>query len=192
MERLRTKFLNVALNAVLHPASSNARRVASEQKAIVASASPLRIDELTAQRWFEVGFAATNWDEKVRCYTEAIRLRPNFFEAFDYRGSARQYKGDLEGAIQDFSEAIRLKPDCSHFFVGRGLARRDKGDLEGAIQDYDEAIRLDPNNANALTHRSVARRERGDAEGALEDLQNQVRLRPELYPFIHNFKTKGL
>src|SRR5580704_1934195 len=67
--------------------------------------------ELTAQEWFERGLNAAAPDEEVRFYSKAIRLRPDYADAFYNRGISRKAKGDLEGALEDYSEAIRLKPD---------------------------------------------------------------------------------
>jgi hypothetical protein len=58
MERLRSRYLNVPLTAVLHPASLPARRAATEQKAAADAAPAVQEEELTAQQWFERGFAA--------------------------------------------------------------------------------------------------------------------------------------
>jgi regulator of sirC expression with transglutaminase-like and TPR domain len=38
-------------------------------------------------------------------FTEAIRLQPDYADAFIDRGLARQAKSDVEGALQDYSEA---------------------------------------------------------------------------------------
>ena len=45
--------------------------------------------ELTVQQWFERGFAAVDFDEKLRFYSEAIRLKPDYATAFYNRGNAR-------------------------------------------------------------------------------------------------------
>ena len=142
MERLRDRYLNVPLTAVLHPASPSAQRSATEQKAAANAAPAVQEEELTAQQWFERGFAAADVDERLRFYNEAIRLKPDYALPFGNRGELRRDKGDVEGALQDFNEAIRLKPDYANAFNNRGFVRREKGDAEGAERDYNEAIRL--------------------------------------------------
>jgi tetratricopeptide (TPR) repeat protein len=142
MVRLRERYLNVPLEAVLHPASLPAQQSATEQKAAAETAPPVLKEELTAQQWFERGLDATDLDETLRFYNEAIRLQPDYAAAFDNRGNARSDNGDGEGAIRDYTEAIRLQPDYAAAFYNRGNARRAKGDTEGAIQDLNEAIRL--------------------------------------------------
>jgi len=169
MERLRTRFLNVPLKAVLHPASPSARQAAAEQTIAAEAAPPVQEEELTAQQWFERGFAATDLDEQLRCYTEAIRFNPRDALAFNNRGDARYKKGDPDGAMQDFEQAIRLKPDYATAFYNRGLARKGKGDLEGALQDYETAIRLKPDYASAFYNRGIARKAKGDLDGAIQD-----------------------
>ena len=98
MGRLRDRYLNVPLTAVLHPASPSAQRAAREQTAAAKAAPAVQEQELTAQQWFERGFAATNLDEQLRFYTEVIRLTPDYAEAFLKRGGVRRDKGDVEGA----------------------------------------------------------------------------------------------
>lgn len=135
MGRLRDKFLSVPLDAVLHPVSLFAQRAATDQSAAAHAAPPVQEKELTAQQWFEQGFAAFDVHEKLRFYTEAIRLKPDYAKAFNNRGKTRSDKGDVEGAEQDYTEAIRFKPNYAIAYYNRGLARRTKGDVEGAWQD---------------------------------------------------------
>jgi tetratricopeptide (TPR) repeat protein len=189
MGRLREKFLNVPLAAVLHPASPSAQMAATEQKTAADAAPPVQEKELTAQQWNEKGFEATDLDEKLRFYTEAIRLKPDYAEAFNNRGNVHCRKGDLEGALKDFNEAIRLEPNFVKALNNRGNVRcLAKGDLEGALKDYNEAIRLKPDYANVFNNRSNAHCAKGDLEGALKDCNEAIRLKPD---FAEAFNSRG-
>jgi hypothetical protein len=108
MARLRNKYLNVPLTAVLHPAFFSAQLAATEQKAAASAAPTVQEEELTAQQWFERGFAAIDVDEQLRFYTEAIRLKADYADAYINRGIVRRAKGDADGARQDDNDAIRL------------------------------------------------------------------------------------
>jgi tetratricopeptide (TPR) repeat protein len=189
MGRLREKYLNVPLDAVLHPASLSAKRAAKEQQAVAATAPAVQEEELTAGEWFERGFNAVDPDEQIRCNSEAIRLKPDFAEAFNNRGVARKAKGDLEAALEDYNEAIRLMPDNAKAFYNRGIARQAKGDLEGGLQDYNEAIRLMPDYAEAFNNRGLARQAKGDLEAALEDYNEAIRLMPDK---ANTFNNRGV
>ena len=190
MGRLRERFLNVPLTAVLHPASPSAQVAATEQKDAADAAPPVQEKELTAQQWFERGFDAADPDEKLRFYGEAIRLKPDYAEAFNNRGNARSAKGDHDGALKDYNEAIRLEPDYAMAFYNRGITRKDKGDLEGALKDYNEAIRLKPDYADAFAdafnNRGNVRYDKGDLEGALKDYNRAIRLKPDYALSFHN------
>jgi tetratricopeptide (TPR) repeat protein len=179
MGRLRERYLNVPLEAVLHPASRSAQQAAVEQKAAAATAAAVAEEELTAQQWSERGFNAKDLDEQLRFYTNAVRLKPDYAEAFNNRGNARSNKGDIDGALRDYDEAIRLKRDNAEAFNNRGNARSNKGDIDGALRDYDEAIRLKPDYADAFYNRGNARFNKGDIDGALLDYDEALRLNPD-------------
>ncbi len=186
MDRLREKHLNVPLEAVLHPPSEVAQKAVEVQQTAARKAPVVREEELTAQQWFERGYAASDADEKLRYYTEAIRLDPEDATAYNNRGIARSDKGDLDGALTDYDEAIRLDPKDALAYNNRGIARSDKGDLDGALTDYDEAIRLDPEYALAYNNRGIARKAKGDLDGALADYDEAIRLNPEYATAYNN------
>jgi pyruvate dehydrogenase E1 component len=156
MTRLRLRYLNVPLTAVLHALSRSAHRAATEQKAAADAAPAVQADELTAQQWFERGFTAIDIYEKLRYYGEAIRLKPGFADAFYNRGITRGDVGDIEGALEDYTVAIRLDPDLADDFYSRGIARAD---MEGALRDLHETIRL------KLTRRNEVEAERPRGSG---------------------------
>ena len=53
---------------------------------------------------------ASDPDERIRCWTEAIRLNPDDALVYYDRGTVCDDKGDDDGAVKDCTEAIRLKP----------------------------------------------------------------------------------
>jgi tetratricopeptide (TPR) repeat protein len=186
MARLRSRYLNIPLTAVLQSVSPSTKRAANEQKAAAKNAPLVQKSELTAQQWFERGFAAADLDRRVRCYSEAIRLNPDYGDAFNNRANALYSKGDFAAATKDFDEAIRLKPDDADLYYNRANARYAGGDTEGALRDHDEAIRLRPDDADAFNNRGNARVAAGDPEGALRDYNEAIRLRPDFAEAFYN------
>ena len=190
MERLRREYLNVALDDVPHPATPVAQEAARMEQAAVEVAPAVTQETLTALEWFERGFNATNPDEKLHFYSEAIRLQPDYIlaSAFYNRGLVRYDKQDLEGAIKDYDEAIRIEPNFTLAFRSRGAARQGKGDLGGALDDYNEAIRLKPDYAGAFYNRGCAHHEKGDLDGAIRDYDEAIRLKPD---YVEAFNNRG-
>jgi tetratricopeptide (TPR) repeat protein len=124
MERLCTRFLDVPLDAVLHPVPQAVQEIVEEQKVAANKAAQVKQEELTAQEWFEKGFVfqeANSLDEAIRCYTEAIRLRADFAEAYYNRGVARRAQGDHKGADQDYSKAVQFNPAYATTYVKPGI-----------------------------------------------------------------------
>jgi tetratricopeptide (TPR) repeat protein len=135
MERLHERFLNVSLDAVLHPVPNTVQEAVQKQQVAASKASVVKPKELTAQEWFEQGDKHSdvkNYDEAINCYTEAIRLKPDYAEAYNNRGNAHKVKGDQDGAIADYTEAIRLKPDyyTAHFNRGFVSEKRTESRLK--------------------------------------------------------------
>jgi tetratricopeptide (TPR) repeat protein len=189
MERLRNTFLNVSLDAVPHPASIRAAQAARKEQAAIFAAPRVTKNELLAQQWFERAFNATNYADELHLYGEAIRLKPDYTEAFNNRGIARAEHGDLKGAIEDYSHAIRLDPTYANVFNSRGVARRDLGDTDGAMQDYTLAIRFKPTHAEAFNNRAIEHAAKGDFESALKDWKESIRLKPD---FAAAFGNRGM
>jgi len=186
MGKLRNKYLNVALDTVVQPASAVAAQAATEERAAVAKAPRVAEEELTAQQWFERGLNTRDLDEKVRFYSEAIRLQPDYGDAFNNRAIARKSKGDLEGSLSDYDEAIRLRPDYARALYNRALTCKDKGDLDAALADFDQAIRLQPDFAEAFLNRGNVRYAKGDLDGALADFNQAIRLQPDFATAFYN------
>jgi tetratricopeptide (TPR) repeat protein len=190
MARLRDKYLNVPVNAVLHPASNTARATAKAQQASARRAPEVLYDALSAVEWFEQGFNAIDPEEKLRCYNEAIRLDPDFAAAYGNRANILRTQGDLDDALTDYGEVIRCYPGDVLAYYNRGAALSDKGDLDGAVNDFSEAIRLDPEFAPAYVGRGVVLQQRWfsipftrqaqlDYEGALKDFNQAIQVNPE-------------
>ena len=78
----------------------------------------------------------------IAAFSQAIKLNPNYAEAYLNRGVSRAQSGDKQGAIADFNEALRINPNFAEAYGNRAVARRDSGDKPGAIQDFQKAADL--------------------------------------------------
>jgi tetratricopeptide (TPR) repeat protein len=205
LDKLRYRYLDVSLDDIhFYPLTQEAKEITETQKAAANEAPPVERTELTGQEWFERGYIfdkSENYDEAIRCFTEAIHLKADFAIALTFRGLARQKKGDLEGAINDFDEAIDhssevlgLNPENAEAYNQRGAARLFKGDVDGAIQDYSEVIRLRPVSASNFINRGNARQKKGDVEGAFSDFTEAIRLDPDAKVYVNRgviFQNRG-
>jgi len=104
-----------------------------------------------------------NYYEAIKYFTEAIRLNPNFANAYAFRGSAYYELKNYYEAIANYTQAIRINPNYAAAYNNRGSAyaalgvdRIEKTGQKDRIvmdyyykaeADYKKASQLDPGNA---------------------------------------------
>lgn len=97
--------------------------------------------------WFQKGLILIRdqqYDAAIEAFSTAIEMIPGDFEAFNYRGLARNYLGDYDGAIIDYTMALKIKAGYAEAFNNRGFAWVRKGNLKHALDDFSRAIELNP------------------------------------------------
>jgi len=180
MEKLRNRFLKVEVeDARLHPLSYETKEINETNKSAASKAARVEVIQLTAEEWFERGFKSTDLDEKIRYYTEVIRLKPNSGDAYNNRAAAYHNKGAIQLALNDYDKAIELFPNDSTIYLNRGGTRRTNKDFDGALTDYDMAIRLNPKDAEAHNGRGIVFKAIGKNNNALSDFQTASKLNPK-------------
>jgi tetratricopeptide (TPR) repeat protein len=82
-----------------------------------------------------------NLKAAIEQYSAAIKLNPEFVNAYVARGGIFGALEEYPAAIEDYSNAIALSPELAGAYGGRGLARFRNGDNEG-VQDLWQAAQL--------------------------------------------------
>ena len=124
-------------------------------------------------------------DKAIEHYQIALKLRPNFAEAFNNLGIAYQIRGLLDKAIEHYLTAIILRPDFPEPLYNLGTAYYNKGILDKAIEYYKLALKQRPDHPE--THFNLANTlyDKGLADKAAEHYKIALRLKPD-YPYIQN------
>jgi tetratricopeptide (TPR) repeat protein len=176
------------------PEPSNAPPITEAQASTTPTATPEPTrsnDELLAQAAVNRGNSAAktgDYEFAVADYTEAIRLKPDYSDAFSNRGTAYEGLKQYDKAIADYSEAIRLKPDYAPAFFNRGLAYCYLEQYDKAIADYSEAIRLESDDAEAFYSRGLAYYNLKQYDKAIADYSEAIRLKPDYIDAVNNRK----
>jgi tetratricopeptide (TPR) repeat protein len=122
--------------------------------AVICFAIAIYLYARSSGRWLRIPDGAVMLDRaqqlvsvgKVRkaisVLTRTIRLDPNLWQAYEYRGKLRVSEGNYREAIEDLSEAIRLAPRERHLYVLRAEVYDNLGQNILAQQDYETAHRL--------------------------------------------------
>ena len=78
----------------------------------------------------------------IASYDQAIKLQPNFPEAYYRRGLAYATKGLLDVAISDFTQAITLKSNYAEAYYNRAIAYQKKNQKDAAVADLQKVLSL--------------------------------------------------
>jgi len=120
----------------------------------------------------------TDPNAAIAAFTEAIRLDPEYAEAYSRRGRAHTDLKEYERALQDINRAISLDPRIKIAYVARAKTRLEMGDNQRAAEDATEAIRRLPEMPAGYAIRGRALNLMGEYQKALADYEQAIKLNP--------------
>ena len=134
-----------------------------------------------------------NYDAAIKDYTKAIKLKPDYGEAYNNRGVAYYNKSEFDCAIENYNKAMELKPNYIEAIDNRRVAYRrkrlvyyKKNSSEFGV-DYSEAIRRNPDDSNAYYNRGEAFLRLKLYNRARSDLMAAKSMGTDVATLFHNF-----
>ncbi|AXE61829.1 tetratricopeptide repeat protein [Candidatus Thioglobus sp. NP1] len=126
------------------------------------------------------------FDAAITSYREALRIKPDYADAYYNMGIAFKDKGDLESAIESYKEALKIKPNyaAAHYNIGNVL--KNRGDLESAIDSYKEALKINPDYAEAYFNIGNILKNQDDLELAIESYKKALKIKPNYADAYYN------
>src|SRR5258705_6522847 len=123
--------------------------------------------------------------EAVTLFEQAIKLKPDFSEAYYHLGEAYLELADKK-AVEAFKRAISYKPDFALAYNKLGQAYSNDRDYKNAIDAYTQALRLD--SSSPLTHYNLglAYTANDKKESALAEYRILQTLNPDLAQDLYN------
>ncbi|HEX8988199.1 MAG TPA: tetratricopeptide repeat protein, partial [Rhodocyclaceae bacterium] len=118
-------------------------------------------------------------DAAMSCYSEAIRLEPDYAEALNNLGFVFKERGRFEEAEAVLSHAIQLNPALANAHLNLGVVALRRGDLEPAEASFERATRLAPENAEAYSLLANALHQQGKFDEASSALRKALELDPD-------------
>ena len=119
-----------------------------------------------------------NFNEALKNYNEAIRIKPEKAETYNSRGKLYFENGQTQKGIADYNSAIERDSSIAEIFVNRGAAYGATGRLDLALKDLNKAVELDPTFKNAYFNRSIAYMNSNQFDLAINDYNEYLKLDP--------------
>ena len=173
----RMKALNIYKNGGYTP------------KKEVTDIRDINIIEKDAGAYYNFGIVSNNKDVAMEDFTKAIRINPEYAEAYYGRGVVYGVKELYDEAIEDYTKAIELNPKLAVAYYKRGFAYGDKGLSDEAIEDYTKAIQINPKYAEAYYNRGCAYDQKGLNDKAIEDYTRAIELNPN---YAVAYRNRGI
>ncbi len=127
-----------------------------------------------------------DYPQAIKDFDEAIRIKPEYAEAYYNRGLAHKALGNAGQAIADYSRAIRIKPNMAEAYNNRGNAYGESGDCNLALMDFNAALEINPSFAEAYMNRGNAYNCLGNYQQAIEDYGRAIEKKPDYAASYYN------
>ena len=92
------------------------------------------------------------WDAAIDHLQEAVRLRPDYADAYFNLGSVLFQRGKIDQAIAQWQKTLAINPRDAEAHRNVGDALRKQGKVREAISEYDQALHIAPENSAALNN----------------------------------------
>lgn len=112
-----------------------------------------------------------------------IKVKPNLYDAYFFRGIAKFGMGDYTGAIEDFTETVKINPFFPTAYQYRGIAKDALHNYNSALNDFDKAISMDINNPSLYMARSLTKINVQNFSAAIDDLNKAIKLNTKVADF---------
>jgi tetratricopeptide (TPR) repeat protein len=132
-------------------------------------------------------------DQALAHFQAALKIKPDFAEAFNNVGDILLDKGDFDEAIAVYRRALAIKPDYAEAHYNLGDALSKKGDVDGAIAQFRMALAITPDAGAVHYNLGNAYLRKGMLDDAFAEYQKVLQTNPrfaEVYNNIANILVR--
>jgi tetratricopeptide (TPR) repeat protein len=125
------------------------------EKAVNKYSDCIRDTPDSPELYSERGVAFLNLKQQNLCLSDlnkSVDLQPDYAYRYASRGHAKDFFGDIDGAIEDYETAAELDPNDSIVYNNLGLLLEKKGNISMAKENYDRSdeLRLEAERAKTI------------------------------------------
>jgi len=112
--------------------------------------------------------ALNQLEAAVKCYEQALAIKPDYAEAHSNLGVTLQELGQMEKAVKCYEQALTIKPDYAEAHSNLGVILQELGQLEKAVKCYEQALDINTDYAEAHYNLGNALKDLGQLEKAVK------------------------
>ena len=113
------------------------------------------------------------YDQAMRHFDRAIRIWPEYADAYLNRGLAEHGASHRREALADFDRALLLDPSLTRAYNARGQIYLESGDVQKTIRDCSKSIQVSP-TVDAYYQRGEAYEKLGEHRKAIADFDAAI------------------
>jgi tetratricopeptide (TPR) repeat protein len=143
----------------------------------------------TAAFWFVYGNNLADngqFQEAIEALKKAIRIKPDYADAYYNLGNTYSESGSYKEAIVAFKQAIQIKPDFADAYNNLGIAYGKADLIKEAIEVLKKAIRIKPDYAQAYFNLGIAYGKLDLHKEEIEVLKKAIRIKPDYAQAYNN------
>ena len=95
------------------------------------------------------------YEAAVKSYSDAIKVNPNYAEAYNGRGFGKYNLRMFREALADYNQALLIKPNFVPSLNNRGILLTNVQQYKQALSDFNQALFLQANNVEILNNPRV-------------------------------------
>ena len=119
-----------------------------------------------------------NLKTAIQAYENALKLNPDYAEAYCNMGNALQKQGETLEAIKACKKAITINPKSAEAFNNLGLALQNHGKMKEALVSYNKAIEICPNIPEPYNNIGNILKDEGKLEEAITAYKKAISMQP--------------
>jgi Tfp pilus assembly protein PilF/asparagine N-glycosylation enzyme membrane subunit Stt3 len=111
-------------------------------------------------------------------FSEALRLKSDFPEAYYHAGDTLMRQDKVNEAIGYYRDALKFKPDYPQAHANLGMALMEQGKLDEAVEHYNKTLSLKPDFYEVHYYLGVAFEFQNKMDEAIKHYREAIRLMP--------------